>query len=69
VSELGNYWQIPDARLDGVWFVEITSVNMRDLEDARPGQIVRCRQLPAVQYVPPADVYYDHIAGMISDTA
>lgn len=62
-------WLIPDAKLDGVWFVDIGSVNMNDLVAARPGTIVRCHHLPAVQYVPPAAYSADHIAGMISDAA
>lgn len=68
MSELGEYWQIPDAKLDGVFFVHMGHVNLDDLLNSRPGSIVRCRDLPAVQYVPPTHSY-DHVAGLISDAA
>lgn len=66
---LGEYWQIPDAKLDGVWFVDMSSVNIEDLVRSSPGSIVRCRHLPAVQYVPPPMYFYEHVAGLISDAA
>jgi len=62
-------WLLPDAKLDGVWFVDVSSINLDDLMRSRPGTIVRCRHLPAVQYVPPSADDYERLAGMISDAA
>jgi len=62
-------WSMPDMRLDGMWFVDKRAVNLNDMVHARPGSIVRCAWLPAVQYVPQQLDQYDRIAGMISDAA
>lgn len=68
MKELGEYWQIPESKLDGVSFVDMSAINLDDLLRSRPGAFVRCRHLPAVQYIPPA-MSYDHVAGLISDAA
>lgn len=64
-----NHWQIPDRALDGVWFVDMSSVNLNDLLQSRPNSIIRCKHLPAVQFVPPSLDDYERIAGLISDAA
>lgn len=61
-------WQIPDMSLEGVWFVDMGAVRVEDLERARPGSIIRCHYLPAVQYVPTVETY-ERFAGLISDAA
>ena len=53
----------------GVYFVDENSVNIDDLIGCRPGDVVRCRWLPAVQYIPNLYDSYDYVAGMISDCA
>jgi hypothetical protein len=67
-EQLGEFWRIPECGLEGKWFVDESAVNWNDMTNNRPGAIVRCSHLPAVQYVPPFEFrMYDHIAGMISD--
>lgn len=68
-ESLGQCWQVPDMRPDGMWFVDTGAVNLEDLLKSGPGRIVRCNYLPAVQYVPLPVEHYNNIAGLISDAA
>ena len=66
---MSDNWVIPDCQPYGMFFVDMSAVNMADLLNGRPGSIVRCTHLPAVQYVPTSTEGFDHIAGYISDAA
>lgn len=60
---------LPDMSLEGGWFVDYDAVDIEQLLHARPGSIIVCKHLHAVQYIPgPLDTY-DRIAGLISDAA
>lgn len=62
-------WTLPDMNIDGVFFVDESRINLRDFVNAKPGAIVRCSGLPAVQYVPNPLDDYSRLAGLISDAA
>ena len=53
--------------MDGVWLMVEGEVNIDDLINGRRGRIIRMRNPDSLRYVPPAMIYYDHVAGMISD--
>lgn len=56
--------------MDGVWLMVEGEVNVDDLcGNHRPGRVVRMKHADSLRYVPPAEVWYEHVAGMISDEA
>lgn len=68
-NEAADYWTLPDCQPNGMFFVDMSAVNLNDMLTSRPGVIVRCKHLPAVQYIPTSTEGFDHIAGLISDAA
>lgn len=55
--------------MDGVWLMVEGEVNIDDLVSGRRGRIVRMKHSDSLRYIPPAEVFYDHVAGMVSDGA
>jgi hypothetical protein len=62
-------FRLPESGLYGCWIVREGMVNMTDLANCQPGQIIRVRSDDAIRYIPGPLEPYDHIAGMISDAA
>jgi hypothetical protein len=67
---MSDYLPIPvGVSLEDTWLVDRTAVNIDHLVQAKPGSIILMNHPDAIKYIPPAFVYYEHIAGVISDAA
>jgi hypothetical protein len=70
ILEMNDNYQRLEIMAGGVWLVDTSRMNVRDLLDSRPGQIIRCDGPPSecVTYIPgDQEPALGCVAGWISD--